>query len=130
MTWSLNQPHSIAYYAYLLGDFSLFDSRSIAFQRYERDTGLSAKLEGNPDFETLKKVSEGWYTVTIKDNLYYFNDLRFGLLTTDPKAPQFAFSYVFEEVNGKLKAKEVPKQKRDGKKLMEGIWKRIKGNWN
>lgn len=113
---------------YLLGDYSLFDSQPIAFQHYERNNGLAAKLEGNPDFETLKKVSEGWYTVTMKDDLYYFNDLRFGLLTTDPKAPQFAFSYVFEEIGGELKAKEVPKQKRDGKKLINGIWKRAKGN--
>jgi inner membrane protein len=114
--------------AYLLGDYSLFDSQPITFERYEKNTGLESKLGGNPDFETLKKVSEGWYTVTNKDSLYYFNDLRFGLLATDPKAPQFAFSYIFEEVNGELKAKEVPKQKRDGKKLMEGIWKRMKGN--
>jgi inner membrane protein len=73
-------------------------------------------------------VSEGWFIVTQKDNDYYFNDLRFGLLTKDPKQPQFAFSYVFKDENGKLKAQEVPKQKRDGKALMLGILNRIKGN--
>ncbi|MEA9414899.1 metal-dependent hydrolase [Flavobacterium sp. PL02] len=114
--------------AYLLGDYSLFDSQPITFERYEKNNALSQQLTGNPDFETLKKVSEGWFIVTKKDNDYYFNDLRFGLLTKDPKQPQFAFSYIFKDENGKLKAQEVPKQKRDGKALMQGILNRIKGN--
>jgi inner membrane protein len=114
--------------AYLLADYSLFDSKPITFERYEKNNALSQQLTGNPDFETLKKVSEGWFIVTQKDNDYYFNDLRFGLLTKDPKQPQFAFSYVFKDENGKLKAQEVPKQKRDGKALMLGILNRIKGN--
>ncbi|MDR6968553.1 inner membrane protein [Flavobacterium arsenatis] len=114
--------------AYLLGDFSLFDSKPITFETYAKNNKLTKELEGNPDFETLKEVSEGWFIVTKIDNLYYFNDLRFGLLTKDPRQPQFAFSYVFKEENSKLKAYEVPKQKRDGKALMKGIFNRIKGN--
>lgn len=114
--------------AYLLGDYSLFDSKPISFKRYKKNNHLSEKLTGNPDFETLKKVSEGWYIITEKDNHYYFNDLRFGLLVTNPENPQFAFSYVFKNENGELKAQEVPKEKRDGKALMKEIFNRIKGN--
>lgn len=114
--------------AYLLGDYSLFDSQPITFKRYEKNNSLSQKLVGNPDFETLKKVSEGWFIITEKNNHYYFNDLRFGLLNTDSKHTQFAFSYIFNDQNGKLKAQEVPKQKRDGKALMKGILNRVKGN--
>jgi len=114
--------------AYLLGDFSLFDSKPITFETYPKNNQLAQELEGNPDFETLKKVSEGWFIVTKKDSLYYFNDLRFGLLTKDPKQPQFAFSYIFKKQDGTLKAYEVPKEKRDGKALMQGIFNRIKGN--
>lgn len=114
--------------AYLLGDYSLFDSQPIAFETYSKNTKLAQQLEGNPDFETLKKVSEGWFVVTEKDGLYYFNDLRFGLLAKDSKPPQFAFSYVFKDENGRLKAHEVPKQRRDGKALIKGIFNRIKGN--
>ena len=33
-----------------------------------------------------------------------------------------------KDENGKLKAQEVPKEKRDGKALMKGILNRIKGN--
>jgi inner membrane protein len=113
---------------YLLGDYSLFDSQPVTFKRYKKNNALAERLAGNPDFETLKKVSEGWFIVTEKDNNYYFNDLRFGLLNSDPEHPQFAFSYVFKDDNGELKAHEVPKQKRDGKALMKGILKRIQGN--
>jgi len=113
---------------YLLGDYSLLDSQPIVFKTYPKNNKLTEELKGNPDFETLKKVSEGWFIIAKKDNLYYFNDLRFGLLNKDSKQPQFAFSYVFKNENDSLKAYEVPKEKRDGKALMEGIFNRIKGN--
>jgi inner membrane protein len=114
--------------AYLLSDYSLFDSKPVEFTSYAKNQELEMQLAGNTDFEKLKKVSEGWYIVTMKDRSYYFNDLRFGLLTTDPQHPQFAFSYIFREDNGILKAHEVPKQKRDGATLMKGIFTRIQGN--
>lgn len=114
--------------AYLLGDYSLFDSQAISFKRYAKNKDLELELSGNPDFETLKKVSEGWFIVTQKDQHYYFNDLRFGLLNTDAQHPQFAFSYVFKEEDGVLKANEMPKAKRDGKMLLKGILNRISGN--
>lgn len=114
--------------AYLLGDYSLFDSKPITFEYYKKNNALSEQLSGNPDFETLKIVSEGWFIITEKGGLYYFNDLRFGLLNKDPEHPKFAFSYVFKSKNGILKAEEVAKQKRDGKALLIGILNRIKGN--
>lgn len=114
--------------AYLLGDYSLFDSQPITFESYPKNNELAQQLEDNLDFKTLKKVSEGWFIITQKDNLYYFNDLRFGLLTKDPKQPQFAFSYVFKKDNGILKAYEIPKQKRDGKALIKGVLNRMMGN--
>ena len=114
--------------AYFLGDYSLFDSQPISFKKYPKNNILAQQLEGNVDFETLKKLSEGWFIVTKKDNQYYFNDLRFGLLTSDSKQPQFAFSYVFTNEKGILKAQETPKQKRDGVVLMKGIYLRLKGN--
>lgn len=114
--------------AYLLGDFSLFDSQPITFEYYPKNNQFVKELEGNADFETLKNVSEGWFIITKKDSLYYFNDLRFGLLTKDADHPQFAFSYIFKKEDGTLKAYEVPKEKRDGKALMQDIFNRIKGN--
>lgn len=114
--------------AYLLGDYSLLDSQPIRFSKYAKNTELESQLEGNSDFEKLKKISEGWYIISKKNGSLYFNDLRFGLLNNSPDHPQFAFSYQFISTNSQLKAVEVIKEKRDGKLLLKKIFKRIKGN--
>ncbi|OYX86324.1 MAG: hypothetical protein B7Y83_01695 [Flavobacteriales bacterium 32-34-25] len=114
--------------AYFLGDYSLLDTKPISFKKYLKNNKLTQQLEGNSDFEKLKVISEGWFIITKNENQFYFNDLRFGLLTSDSDKTQFAFSYVFKEDNGVLKAQEVPKRKRDGKALMKNIFKRLKGN--
>lgn len=113
---------------YLLGDYSLLDSQAISFTTYAKNDDLESKLKGNSDFEKLKKVSEGWYIISKQNSNLYFNDLRFGLLNDNPKDPQFAFSYQFIATDSGLKAIEVPKQKRDGKLLLNRILNRIKGN--
>lgn len=114
--------------AYLLGDYSLFDTQPIAFSTYSKNTDLENKLKGNIDFEKLKKISEGWFIVSEMSGSLYFNDLRFGLLSDSPQNPQFAFSYQFIPTNSELKAVEVAKERRDGKLLLQKIFKRLKGN--
>lgn len=113
---------------YLLGDYSLFDTQPISFTAYSKNKILESQLKGNSDFEKLKKASEGWYIISQKNHSLYFNDLRFGLLDDNPKNPQFAFSYQFIRNNDELKAVEVPKNKRDGKRLLQKIVIRLKGN--
>lgn len=114
--------------AYLLGDFSLFDSQPISFKRYTKNETFALKLKENPDFKKLQKISEGWYLLSEKENTLYFNDLRFGLLNDNPVNPQFAFSYQFIKTDQGLIASEVLKEKRDGKALLGKIFKRLKGN--
>lgn len=114
--------------AYLLGDYSLLDSQPISFSKYAKNKALESQLNGNADFEKLKKISEGWYIISQKKESLYFNDLRFGLLNDSPDHPQFAFSYQFINTNSELRAVEVRKEKRDGKLLLAKIFKRIKGN--
>lgn len=114
--------------AYLLADYSLFDTQPVSFKAYPKNNHFAAKLEGNRDFETLKQASEGWYIITYENGNLYFNDLRFGLLTDTTVNPQFAFSYVFEEQNGELRAEETPKKRKDGLLLLRKIAKRIAGN--
>jgi inner membrane protein len=113
---------------YLLADYSLFDTQPISFTAYSKNKILESRLKGNSDFEKLKKASEGWYIISQKKETLYFNDLRFGLLDDNPKNPQFAFSYQFIADNGQLKAAEVPKSKSDGKRLLQKIMGRMKGN--
>lgn len=113
---------------YLLSDYSLLDTQPILFTVYSKNKVLESQLKGNSDFEKLKKSSEGWYIISKKNQSLYFNDLRFGLLNDNPKNPQFAFSYQFIANKAELKAVEVPKNKRDGKRLLQKIVTRIKGN--
>ncbi len=123
--WNANiaTPH-----AYLLSDYSLFDRQPISFRNYSKNTTLESQLTGNPDFEKLKIISEGWYIISQHNETLYFNDLRFGLLNDNSLQPQFAFSYQFIPTTSGLKAIEVPKEKRDGKLLLQKIFKRLKGN--
>ncbi|MBC5838396.1 metal-dependent hydrolase [Flavobacterium muglaense] len=114
--------------SYLLADYSLLDSQPITFTSYDKNKNLDLQLNGNSDFEKLKKASEGWYILTQKNNSLFFNDLRFGLLNDNPQNPQFAFNYKFIAKESELKAVEVHKSKRDGKRLLLKIANRIKGN--
>lgn len=114
--------------SYLLSNYSLFDTQPISFVAYNKNKILESKLTRNTDFEKLKKASEGWYIISRKKETLYFNDLRFGLLNDNPANPQFAFSYQFITNNGALNAIEVPKSKRDGKRLLHKIFNRLKGN--
>jgi len=124
--WNANVATAEGYY---LADYSFFDSQPIAFTFYAKNKDLEKKVEAVTDFQKLKLISEGWYLVTEENDKLYFNDLRFGLLHTTEEHPQFAFSYQFvSDVNGKVHAKEVPKDKRDGKLLLQSTFSRIKGN--
>lgn len=120
--WNANVATDDAYY---LSDYSVFDYEPAHFVKYSKNNTYTNKLTGNADFEKLKTISEGWFIVTKHDGSYYFNDLRFGLLTNNAEQPQFAFSYVFKPIKGQLRAVEVPKQKRDGKVLLKRIISRI-----
>lgn len=114
--------------AYLMGEYSLFDSQPITFKSYPKARTIESRLKGNSDFEKLKDISEGWYLVTEKDRKLHFNDLRFGMFDDNPENPEFVFSYRFENVDGKLQAFETEKNPKDGKALMKKLLNRVKGN--
>ncbi|MCG2612340.1 metal-dependent hydrolase [Flavobacterium sp. SM15] len=113
---------------YLIGDYSLLDSKPISFQKYPKNFDLQKQLKGNPDFEKLKIISEGWYLVTQNNGILYLNDLRFGLLDDEPKNPRFAFSYQFVQGKNGLHAIEAPKNRKDAKILLSKMFSRLKGN--
>lgn len=124
--WNANISTPEGYY---LADYSVFDSQPIRFTFYSKNRKLEEKLVNSYDFQSLKKISEGWYLVSEQNNRLYFNDLRFGLLNDSPENPQFAFSYrMIPMSDGIYLAEEVPKAKRDGKALLEKIFTRLKGN--
>lgn len=115
--------------AYLLGNYSLFDSQPIAFESYPKNHQLLGKLINQEPVQRMIAISEGWFTISQKEGKLYFNDLRFGLLSLEPNAQDFVFSYQIEsDSSGQVTFTEVPKTKRDGKKLLADLWQRVKGN--
>tara|TARA_R110002153_G_scaffold390_1_gene1900 strand:- start:51 stop:1052 length:1002 start_codon:yes stop_codon:yes gene_type:complete len=114
--------------AYLMGDYSFFDSQLISFTSYPKNHELLGKWSNNDKIERLIKITEGWYTITENDGHLYFNDLRFGLISLDENENQFAFSYKLIPDGDDLIVEDRPKFKRDAKRLMAALWKRMWGN--
>ncbi|WP_420583420.1 metal-dependent hydrolase [Reichenbachiella sp.] len=115
--------------AYLLANYSLLDSQPITFESYPKNHQLLGELIDEAPVQRMIAISEGWYIISQKEGQLYFNDLRFGLLSLQPQAQDFVFSYRIEVAkSGQVTFTEVPKSKRDGKKLLAELWKRMKGN--
>lgn len=114
---------------YLIGHSSFFDTKPIVFSSYPKNHDLLGNLAKHPKIKRMIAISKGWYTINKKNNILYFNDLRFGTLSLKPNAQNFVFKYKIEiNVNGTPIFKEERKEKRDAKKLLSELWIRTKGN--
>jgi len=115
--------------SYLLANYSFFDTKPITFEKYPNNHHLLGNLIENEKVKRMIAISEGWYIISEDNGNLYFNDLRFGLLSIEPKSDNFVFKYKIEVDNlGELTFTEVPKDRRDGKKLVSDLWVRLKGN--
>ncbi|WP_093145014.1 metal-dependent hydrolase [Ulvibacter litoralis] len=115
--------------AYLLGNYSFFDSKPITFETYPKNHNLLGGLAEQEKVKRMIGISEGWFTIIEKQDGLYFNDLRFGLLSLAPQSQNFVFQYkITQDASGSVTFTEAPKNKRDGKKLLSELWKRVKGN--
>lgn len=114
--------------AYLIGNYSFFDSKEIEFTSYPKNHHLLGELETNDKVARLIDIAEGWFTIVEKDDTLFFNDLRFGLISLDPSEEQFAFTYRLSLANDNVIVTEEPKYDTDGKRLFSALWSRIWGN--
>nr|WP_297309158.1 metal-dependent hydrolase [uncultured Flavobacterium sp.] len=114
--------------AFLISDYSFFDSKPITFEKHLKNHKLIESLNNEPIIIQLKEISENQFIITSNENKLQFNDLRFGLLSNTSYEKKYAFSYELINENGKWKAVEVPKEKRDGVKLLKDLWFRLQGN--
>ena len=114
--------------AFLIGDYSFFDTQSIKFRSYPKNHHLITHLKSRDKLSRLIAITNGWYTITELNGNLYFNDLRFGVLDNQAEQQQFVFSYLLSEDNDKLTVTEVTKEVTDGKHMLFKLWKRIKGN--
>lgn len=113
---------------FLIGEYSIFDTKPIAFRAYPKQHDKIEHLRDYENLNRLIKVTKGWYTISEKQNQLYLNDLRFGLLSLNPNSEKFAFSYKLVEKKDKLIIIEEPKNRGDAKELLSELWKRLKGN--
>lgn len=115
--------------AYLLGNYSFFDTHPISFVSYPKNHELLGELIENEKVQRMIRISEGWFIITKENGQLYFNDLRFGLLSFAPNSQDFVFKYRIDvDSAGEVKFIEEPKGTRDGKKLLKELWERVKGN--
>lgn len=113
---------------FLIGDYSFFDTSEIQWKAYPKNHHLIGDIAQSDLFLRLKDLSENCYTVSVKNDVVYFNDLRFGVLAEDKDHVQFAFSYEFYcDQDGVLGVREAPKQRSDGFALLKKLWVRLQG---
>ncbi len=114
--------------AFLIGNYSFFDSQPVAFHPHPKNHRALGELKYDDKVRRLIKITEGWYTVTERGGKLLFNDLRFGLMSVDPDSEKYAFSYILKKENGTLAVMEEPKNRGDAKKLLADLWERMWGN--
>ena len=114
--------------AFLIGDYSFFDSKPIQFSSHPKNYEALGDLREEDKVQRLIKITQGWYTVSEKQDGIYLNDLRFGMISVDPNSEKFAFSFLIEKKGNEVKVTEEEKNTREAGKLLSDLWTRIKGN--
>jgi inner membrane protein len=82
----------------------------------------------NEKVKRLIKLTNGWYTVSQTEGRLYFNDLRFGLLSTDVTKQAYVFSFLLDQTGEELVITENKKRPADAAGLLGDLWQRIQGN--
>lgn len=113
--------------SYLIADYSFFDTGPISFTIYPKNREASVELMSYPNVKRLAVITEGWFILEKIQDVWYFYDLRFGLIPRKNAPPFFAFTYQLTEKDGKITAREAPKTGRDAQYLLKVLWERIKG---
>ncbi|HBO28977.1 MAG TPA: metal-dependent hydrolase [Leeuwenhoekiella sp.] len=114
--------------AYLLGDYSFFDSQPISFKYVPKDRQLLGDFRNSETIERLDKISNGWYAIEKRDGELYYNDLRFGVYDLDAKDLRFVFSYQLIPEGDGLEIREAERDPEAMKQVLASLWSRIWGN--
>lgn len=114
---------------FYLSDYSFFDTQVATITAYPKNHHLIKNIDNELVVKQLKRISENQFVITNDGKHLYFNDLRFGFLNKNPENPQFAFSYRITQNDGVVKANEVKKDRKDGKKLLKQMIKRMQGEF-
>ena len=115
--------------AYLLGDYSFFDTKPITFKRIAKNRDALGKYENSKIVQRLAKIAEGWYAIEEREQHLFFNDLRFGVYDLEAENLKFVFSY--QLVPNQYDKLDIIEAKRDPeamKQVLSSLWSRIWGN--
>lgn len=115
-------------HAYLIGDYSFFDTKPIEFESYSKNHQLLGDLRSDERIERLIDISNGWFVITEKEGQLFFNDLRFGVLDANAERPTFVFSYHIVEGAEGIKITEVERKPAEARMLLIDLGNRILGN--
>jgi len=64
---------------FLIGYYSVLDQQQrIQFHSISKQHTLDTAVHDHPEYQTLKRFSEGWYTLRQEGQAIWFSDLRFG----------------------------------------------------
>lgn len=113
--------------AFLIGDYSFFDTEPIVFYSHPKNHELLSDLKDNKDVQRLIKVTENKYTVSEKQGDLYLNDLRFGMISVRQDGDKYAFSFLLKPTEDGVLITEEVKDREDAKKMMSDLWNRLLG---
>jgi inner membrane protein len=111
-----------------LADFAFTDTGKIVFKEIEQNHTPPIEITESDDFKKLKRITEDWFIFEKIDNRWIMHDLRFGFYDSITQEPVFAISYEFYDDGNGIQAREAPKDRLDGKQMLNSIGKRMMGN--
>lgn len=114
--------------AFLIGDYSFFDTQPIQFFPHPKNHEALGDLRDEDKVQRLINITQGWYTVSEKNDGIYLNDLRFGMMSVDQSVDKYAFSFRIDRNGEEVTVTEEPKDRSEAKRLLSDLWKRIQGN--
>lgn len=113
--------------AFLIGDYSFFDTKAIQFYEHPKNHHLLGDLAKDEKVQRLIKVTENKYTLSKKPDGLYLNDLRFGMISVKQDGDKYAFSYKLEPTQNGVQITEEIKDREDAKQMLSDLWHRLLG---
>lgn len=116
--------------AYYIGHYSFLDQdKEVRFFPFQKNHELLGTFAEHPKVQKLLKISDGWFTVEpAKNDGIIINDLRFGQRDGWERGEgKFVFSYHIYSANDEVKIEEVEKDFGEGKRMLEGLINRVRG---
>lgn len=114
--------------AFLIGDYSFFDTQPIRFTSYSKNHKLLGNLASEDKIQRLIDINNGWYIISEKNGKLFLHDLRFGVLDPAAAEPTFVFTYEIIQQDGEIIIQEVERNPEEAKKLLSVLGERIFGN--